>query len=195
MSDYSEAVASAASARCPEHTDVPVSGICLRCGTFGCFLCLTLESGLCGRCGHFVPALATPGARLLASLIDLAVCWIPSLLAVALLLPLVARADSDWAALQARGFWTPMLLMWMAQGWLVHRSGQSLGKRLMGIRLVREDGQAVALWRVVLLRNVLPGVLGAMCGLVWLVDVLLIYSRERRCMHDRIAGTLVVRTR
>ncbi|RJS13821.1 RDD family protein [Corallococcus sp. H22C18031201] len=195
MSDFSEAVSSVVSARCPEHAEVPVAGLCVRCGTFGCCLCLTPESGLCFRCGRFVPALASPGARLLASLIDLVACWTPSLIASALLLPLVARTDGDWAAFQARVFWPPMLLVWAAQAWLVHRRGQSLGKRVVGIRLVREDGQAVALWRVILLRNMLPGVLGAMCGPLWLVDALLIYSRERRCIHDRLAGTLVVRTR
>ncbi|MBU8900821.1 RDD family protein [Corallococcus sp. M34] len=133
--------------------------------------------------------------RLLASLIDLAVCWTPSLVVSSLLLPLVAQTDSDWAALQARVFWPPMFLVWAVQAWLVHSSGQSLGKRLVGIRLVREDGQSVALWRVILLRNILPGVLSAMCGPLWLVDVFFVYSRERRCIHDRLAGTLVVRTR
>ncbi|MBU8900782.1 RDD family protein [Corallococcus sp. M34] len=195
MSDFSEAVSSVTSAQCPEHSGVPVAGICVRCGTFGCFVCLTPESGLCFRCRHFVPALATPGVRLLASLIDLAVCWTPSLIASALLLPLFAQTEGDWAALQARVFWPPMFLVWAGQAWLVHRRGQSLGKRAVGIRLVREDGQAVALWRVILLRNMLPCVLGAMCGPLWLVDVLFVYSPERRCIHDRLAGTLVVRTR
>jgi uncharacterized RDD family membrane protein YckC len=76
------------------------------------------------------------------------------------------------------------------------QSGQTLGKRLLSIRMVdHETGRAAPVSRLVLLRY-LPITLVAnipfVGGLLALVDVLFIFSSERRCLHDLIARTKVV---
>ena len=78
---------------------------------------------------------------------------------------------------------------------MIHRSGQTIGKRALDIAIVRTDGNRVGLARYIFLR-VVPIVLISLIpfvgGLINLVDPLLIFGKERRCLHDLIADTIVV---
>ena len=78
---------------------------------------------------------------------------------------------------------------------LVYRYGQTIGKRVMGIRVVRTDGTRVGFGRFIFLRW-LPITLLSMIPLLGyvfsLLDVLLIFRDNRLCVHDNIAGTRVV---
>ncbi len=60
--------------------------------------------------------------------------------------------------------------------------GQTLGKRLLGIRVIRVDGDGLASLPWLLLRAVLLGVL--VPAVVW--------DRDRRGLHDKASGTVVV---
>jgi uncharacterized RDD family membrane protein YckC len=60
--------------------------------------------------------------------------------------------------------------------------GQTLGKRLLGIRVIRVDGDGLAAPQWLLLRTVLLGVL--VPAVVW--------DRDRRGLHDKASGTVVV---
>ncbi len=60
--------------------------------------------------------------------------------------------------------------------------GQTLGKRMLGIRVIRVDGSGLASFPWILLRTVLLGVL--VPAVVW--------DRDRRGLHDKAAGTVVV---
>lgn len=81
---------------------------------------------------------------------------------------------------------------------MLTNSGQTPGKKVCKIRVV--DGQTKALAgfvRTVLLRswmfNVLYGIplLGAV---LWIVDHCMIFGDDRTCLHDRVAGTIVVQS-
>jgi uncharacterized RDD family membrane protein YckC len=89
------------------------------------------------------------------------------------------------------------LIAWcIITGWLVATNGQSIGKRLVGIKVVRTDGSRASFARIFLLRNVvngLPNFLPYVGLLYQLVDPLLIYQDSRQCLHDKIADTIVVR--
>lgn len=78
---------------------------------------------------------------------------------------------------------------------MLARSDQTIGKRALDIAVVRGDGSPVALTRYIFLR-VIPVVLLGMIPLVGrfigLVDPLLIFGKERRCLHDLIADTIVI---
>jgi uncharacterized RDD family membrane protein YckC len=90
------------------------------------------------------------------------------------------------------------LLAWcVITAWLVATRSQSIGKRLVGIKVVRTDGSPASFARIFLLRNVvsfLPSLLPYV-GLLYqlLIDPLLIYQNSRKCIHDMIADTIVVR--
>lgn len=78
---------------------------------------------------------------------------------------------------------------------LVHRSGQTLGKRVLDIQIVRTSGERMGLLRYIFLRGLPVGLLGAIPvigPLIQLLDPLLIFGNERRCLHDLIADTIVV---
>ncbi len=80
-------------------------------------------------------------------------------------------------------------------GVLVYRYGQTIGKRVMGIRVVRTDGTRVAFGRVIFLRwlpTALLGMIPLLGYVVSLLDVLLIFRENRLCVHDNIADTKVV---
>jgi uncharacterized RDD family membrane protein YckC len=78
---------------------------------------------------------------------------------------------------------------------LISQSGQSLGKKIVGTRIVRMNGRLPGFGYGVAMRSWLPGVvllIPYLNLLFWLVDVLFIFGQERRCIHDQIAGTIVV---
>ena len=85
----------------------------------------------------------------------------------------------------------------VVQWLLIARTGRSIGKWAAGARIVRlEDDGPPGLLRGVLLRQWLPamlGALGAVGAVLRLVDVLAVFGADRRCIHDRIAKTRVVR--
>ena len=78
---------------------------------------------------------------------------------------------------------------------MLHRHGQTLGKRALDIAIVRTDGNRMGLTRYIFVR-VLPisllGMIPYLGGLITLVDLLMIFGKERRCLHDLIADTIVV---
>jgi uncharacterized RDD family membrane protein YckC len=85
-----------------------------------------------------------------------------------------------------------MILNWM---WL-ERSGQSLGKKVMHIRIVRTDGSQVGARRALFIRALpLQGIsmLPIVGLLVAVVDGILIFRESRKCLHDDIADTIVIK--
>lgn len=79
--------------------------------------------------------------------------------------------------------------------WL-HRYGQTVGKRALGIMIVRGNGERASLGRIFGLRYLPMMILGAipfLGPLVTLTDILLIFRDNRLCLHDHIADTRVVK--
>jgi uncharacterized RDD family membrane protein YckC len=79
------------------------------------------------------------------------------------------------------------------QLYLLSESGQTIGKRMLGIQIVRTDGSQATLGRIFLLRILVPAAINAGCGAFGLIDVLFIFAADRRCVHDHLADTKVVR--
>jgi uncharacterized RDD family membrane protein YckC len=79
---------------------------------------------------------------------------------------------------------------------LLSRGGQTVAKKMLNIRVVRRDGSHCGLARIFFARYLPVTVLGLIPfigGLVSLVDALLIFRDDRRCLHDEIADTIVVK--
>ena len=88
---------------------------------------------------------------------------------------------------------------------LLYKYGQTIGKKALGIRVVRMDGSRVSFARFFFLRGLALGVIGGVIGAVFgamhipfvgnivtLVDYLMIFGAAHRCLHDYIADTQVV---
>ena len=87
------------------------------------------------------------------------------------------------------------------QWYLLVKRGQTLGKMVAGSRIVMKDGSRAGFVNVLVLRAWPVWVLGHMAAaisifaLVGLIDDLTVFRADRRCLHDLIAGTKVVRAR
>lgn len=90
-----------------------------------------------------------------------------------------------------------MLALATTQLVMLTQSGQTIGKRQVGIRIVdATSGDHVGFFRVVILRSILNAAISAVpyAGQVYaLVDHGFVFREDRRCVHDHIAGTKVIK--
>jgi uncharacterized RDD family membrane protein YckC len=73
----------------------------------------------------------------------------------------------------------------------VTRNSQTIGKKILNIKVVRGDGSPISLGRLFWLRNVVNIVL-SIIPLYSVIDALFIFGESRQCLHDKIADTIVV---
>lgn len=83
----------------------------------------------------------------------------------------------------------------LVNGRLLARHGQTVGKRLLKIRIVSMQGEQLPLGKILLARHLpvqVASVIPGIGGLLAIIDVLFIFRQDQRCIHDQIAGTKVV---
>ena len=79
---------------------------------------------------------------------------------------------------------------------LLDKRGQTVGKYLLGVAIVGLNGERKSAEHLLLRRYIPVSVatqLPVIGGLLATIDALFIFGKSRRCVHDRIAGTQVVR--
>lgn len=151
-------------------------------------------------------ALAGRSARLAAGFIDGAI-------SAAVMSPFMyasgylARVAAGGATPSEKIAWTVLggLVFMMIQGYLLATRGQTIGKMLMQIQIVDAETQRllpfirVAVYRycwllpLVAVAAFIPGDLDdLLVGAASLLDASLIFGSARRCLHDYIAGSIVV---
>ncbi|MDB4979120.1 MAG: hypothetical protein JWM56_1306 [Candidatus Peribacteria bacterium] len=143
---------------------------------------------------------ASPGTRLLARLLDGLVYAVAGIFLAFLLAkfstPAAARATATAASpmLTSVGMAIVLcvLIIVIYQVYLLSSAGQTLGKKWMNIKIVREDtGLNGGFYTNVFLRAIVNGLLSVI-PFYKLVDMLCIFREDHRCIHDMIAGTVVV---
>lgn len=152
--------------------------------------------------------LASRGVRFGAALVDgiaILLCRLPTSIAIGSALsdsiaageqPTFTELMSLVADSMSKSY--PFLIgLVVLQGVLLSTRGQSLGKIATGIRIVRvRDGSKAGFVHAFLLRGFIPGAIELipfLGVLFWLVNVCFIFGPEKRCVHDYIAGTKVVK--
>ena len=127
-----------------------------------------------------------------------------SLISIAVLLPVIwaTGAFRDISEIEQMSFahrFMFFLAGWIVfiavHGYLLATQGQTIGKRIVGTRIVGLDGKIPSLSRLLCFRYMIFGLVGQVPGvgaIVQLTNVLLIFGKEKRCMHDIVAGTLVI---
>lgn len=143
--------------------------------------------------------LADRGARLGASMLDgiifMLMVYVP-LIVAALLSGATQKASSG---IDSGAFGIGMVaaligfLVWLAINIkFMKANGQSIGKKACAIKVVRGDGSPVSLSRLIWLRNAVNLLLGVI-PLYGIIDALFIFGDARRCVHDHLADTIVIK--
>ncbi|MDL5591106.1 RDD family protein [Bacillus subtilis] len=141
--------------------------------------------------------LAPRGTRLGAAIID-------SLILILVCLPLgfvfgvydgITSGVEPGFGQQAVGAVLGIAAFLAVNGVFLSRYGQTVGKRLLKIAIVDQDGHKPDWAPMYLKRYLLWGLVAyipLLGGLVLLVNYLFIFRGDRRCLHDLTAGTRVV---
>lgn len=132
--------------------------------------------------------------RFWAAVIDRLV-FLPIPLGAAILFPGLRHSASFGLAVSVS--LAALFAVLAAQVWLLTTRGQTIGKRIMGLRIVRVKDMANGGFttNVLLRAGVGWGIsLIPVAGVLYLLaDPLFIFRDDRRCLHDYIAGTCVIK--
>jgi uncharacterized RDD family membrane protein YckC len=144
--------------------------------------------------------LASLGERLGAAVIDAIIMF------VVVMVPIIifyggwsawmedASSESFAFSLVSTAF--SYLMYVVVNGYLLAKNGQTVGKKIMDIKIVRTDGSPASFARIVAVRALFENALLLIPVVdiwLWLIDVLFIFRRSRKCLHDTVADTIVVR--
>ncbi|MDD5469227.1 MAG: RDD family protein [Candidatus Peribacteraceae bacterium] len=137
--------------------------------------------------------LATPHDRFLAKMIDWGIFVLP-LLSLYYSYPGFARiTPSIWIIAALSSIFTGLLILLFLQWVLIGLNGQSLGKVVMHIRIVDAGSKKTGGFVQNLLLRTWVHALMVENVVYVLCDLLIIFRKERRCLHDYLAGTIVIK--
>ncbi|MEA2174122.1 MAG: hypothetical protein QOD00_1714 [Blastocatellia bacterium] len=144
--------------------------------------------------------LATRGSRLGAALLDGVFVVVPMMLGMLLIVVVgqaMAVAHDTVPAAMFAVLGLIILAVLVVQLYLLSRDGQTIGKKCVGIRIVKaETGENGGFKTNALMRSILPGLIGGIPGvgpIFRIADVLFIFREDQRCIHDLMAGTTVIK--
>jgi len=147
------------------------------------------------------PELASRGARFGGAFIDglihIGVYWLLATTVLKPILPNLTRGSGTVLGSMLTSMVVSILLFLLIQGYLLATTGQTIGKKLLGLRIVRSNGERADVGHVIGLRYLLVWVIAAIPVVGWifaLADALMIFRDSRKCLHDNIADTIVVKT-
>ena len=163
-------------------------------------------------------ALASPGKRIAAYLIN---CLIGSVAYIPMIWGAMSMSGSYAAAIDPEnpvqmepsgfamgmiGLGSVLILAYLIfQAVLMSKTGQSLGKRIMKIKVVNEDGDNPGFAGTVAMREIVPNLVLTVVGMIpflgiivqlgfWIACLVMLFlvDRDRRTLQDMIAKTYVV---
>lgn len=141
--------------------------------------------------------LASRFSRLIASIID-------TIISLMFILPLMyftgffsaIMSGEEPSLLQTAGIGFITIALFFAINWhFLKSAGQTIGKKVMGIKVVTLDGELPSMVQHFLKRYAmyfLPAYIPMIGQLISLLNVLFIFGKGKRCIHDMVAGTKVV---
>ena len=141
--------------------------------------------------------LASRWKRLGGALID---CLISGaiILPIMLVAGVLRRASSgvEMTIGEQVGFFVVGWVVFLAlNGYLLFTRGQTIGKVAVQTKIVDLSGNIPNFGKLLVLRYLVLGLVSQVPligGLAGLVNALFIFGKERRCVHDYIAGTIVI---
>src|SRR4051812_15448890 len=146
--------------------------------------------------------LASWGSRVAAQLIDWLIVLVPAVLLTILVASVALGSDTGAIVTGIVGFlaylvaallYAPLLMARTGRG-----NGQTWGKQILGIRVVRDSGEAVgfgfAVVREILVKGLLVGIASSIIPFIpWFLDNFWpLWDDENRALHDMVVSTHVV---
>ncbi len=143
--------------------------------------------------------LASLGERFVAALIDSVivgcVAFVPAMIFYGGWMGYVGAAAASPLVFKVGGGLFGVVVFLVINGAFLARDGQTIGKKVMKTKIVRNDGSKADFGRLLGYRyapiwicQMIPFV-----GLLCLLDVLFIFRESRHCIHDDIADTKVIK--
>lgn len=136
--------------------------------------------------------LAGLNSRALAFFIDLVIVAVVSLVAFGAAIYFLQDTNIDSLGLKRVFMPIYMLLFFLASSYFVILNGyggKTIGKMVMGIRIISEEGSSIGFWQS-FVRWIGYYISGSLffLGFVWSI-----FDRNSQSWHDKIAGTYVVK--
>ena len=147
--------------------------------------------------------LASWGSRAAALLIDWLILLVPVIVFTIIVVAVAAGSDTGAIVTGILGGLAYLVVLFIYAPTLMARdgrnNGQTWGKQMIGIRVVRDNGQAMnfgtAALREIVVKGLLVSIVSSIIPLIpWLLDYLWpLWDDENRALHDMVVSTHVVR--
>jgi len=147
--------------------------------------------------------LASRGSRLGAQMLDgliIAIIIIPLIFALYFFSGQAASMEDFFTNYLSRNSLliaiSSFIIYLLIQGYFLWKNGQTLGKKILKIKIVRRNGERASFPRIIFLRHLIITALGyipLIGGFIGLIDPLLIFRESKACLHDEFADTKVIK--
>ena len=150
--------------------------------------------------------LATKGQRFLACLFDVLISIAVSLISFFILALLGAGTAGLFSGamkvsvalilLSCTGCLIPFVALMGFNLYLLKKNCQTIGKKIMNIKISNVNGSRPSLARIIFLRGLAFGLIASIPiigAIVAIIDILCIFREDRRTLHDMMAGTIVIK--
>jgi uncharacterized RDD family membrane protein YckC len=136
------------------------------------------------------------GAAILDTIIMVALTFVPILMFMGGWSAYIAKAQEGSYMFTLLGTIFGFVMYLLVNGYFLAKDGQSIGKKILGIKIVRTDGSKADFTRIVT-RRLLPvqacNLIPVVGPFLPVIDALLIFRNSKKCIHDDIADTVVIR--
>lgn len=145
-----------------------------------------------------VQELASRWSRLFASLLDTIILMFP-LFGIMYLLGMFdpGNIQEEWSVTESVFLSLVVIVSFFLINFrFLARDGQTLGKKMLGIRIVAQDGSPARLGGNIMPRYLvyfIPGQIPGLGQFFNIVNILFIFRKDKRCIHDLAGKTRVVR--
>lgn len=150
------------------------------------------------------PPLASWGSRVAATLIDWLILLVPAIVLAVIVVAIATGSDTGAIVTGILGFLAYLVVLFAYAPVLMARegpnNGQTWGKQMLAIRVVRDNGQAMSFgWaalREIAVKGLLISIVSSIIPLIpWLLDSLWpLWDDENRALHDMVCSTHVFKT-
>jgi uncharacterized RDD family membrane protein YckC len=148
--------------------------------------------------------LATRVDRLLGVLIDGAVMLIPMIIVYVIMAIVLGLLGVEGTTFIGRAILNIVggvigVALFVAINFRFLSKGQTVGKLVIGTRIVADDGSLIPVDQLIVKRyliiwgaSVLISTIVPLLGIITIVDPLMIFRENHKCLHDELAGSKVI---